>query len=161
MSFQCYCKIDGIPGECTDDQHKDYAEVLSFSHGMNQESSGSVSGSGSHFSGQVNHDGFSIVKRVDKASPKLALTCSKGDHIKEVLIECWRQIGENSKFMEYKLTDAAIRSLHPSGGGDDLPAETVTFVYSRIDWTYTEYDNKGKKKGDIKGYWDLEKHKGG
>ena len=161
MAVQFYCKVDGIPGESSDDKHKDYFEVLSFSHGVSQGSSGSVSGSGGHADGRASHDSFTVTKHLDKASPKLTYACAKGDHIKEVLIECWRHVGENSKYMEYKLTDAIVRSIHPTGGGDGRPSETVSFDYARIDWTYTEYDNKGKKKGDVKQWHDLEKNKWG
>jgi len=161
MASQVYCKVDGIPGESSDDKHKDYFEVLSYSHGVSQESSGSESAAGGHSGGRSDHDRFAVTKHLDKASPKLNYACSKGDHITEVLIECWRHIGDNQKYMEYKLTDAIVRSIHPSGNGEGRPTETVTFSYARIDWAYTEFDNKGKKKGDVKTHWDLEKGKGG
>ena len=34
MAFDAFLKIDGIPGESTDDKHKDWIEVLSFDFGM-------------------------------------------------------------------------------------------------------------------------------
>ena len=43
MAFDCFLKIDVIPGECTDDKHKEWIEILSYSHGVSQLSSGSVS----------------------------------------------------------------------------------------------------------------------
>ena len=30
MAFDGFIKIDGIPGESTDDKHKDWIEILSF-----------------------------------------------------------------------------------------------------------------------------------
>jgi hypothetical protein len=35
MAFDAFLKIDGIPGESTDDKHKDWIEILSFAHGLN------------------------------------------------------------------------------------------------------------------------------
>ena len=34
MAFDAFLKIDGIPGESTDDKHKDWIEILSFDFGM-------------------------------------------------------------------------------------------------------------------------------
>jgi len=160
MASNIFCKVDGAPGESTDANHKDYFEVLSFNHGVKQDNAGSVSGSGAHVSGKVDHDPFTVVKSIDKASAKLVGLCSQGKHIPTVVIECFRHLGESVKFMEYKLTDAVVRSVYPSGHGEGMPTETVSFSYAKIEWTYTEYDNKGKRKGDVKSEWDLEKQKG-
>ncbi len=36
MAFDAFLKIDGIPGESTDDKHKDWIEVLSYGVGIQQ-----------------------------------------------------------------------------------------------------------------------------
>ena len=41
MAFDAFLKVDGIPGESTDDKHKDWIEVLSFNHGVSQPAGGS------------------------------------------------------------------------------------------------------------------------
>lgn len=159
MASNVFCKVDGIPGESTDDKHKDYFEVLSFNHGMKQDSAGSASGVGGHNSGRADHDQFTVVKLLDKATPKLALACSKGDPIKSVIVECFRQLGDNVKFMEYKMTDCVVKSVYPSGASQGIPTETVSFAYAKIEWTYTQYDNKGKKLGEVMAAYDCEKQK--
>ncbi|HHJ18392.1 MAG TPA: Hcp1 family type VI secretion system effector, partial [Gammaproteobacteria bacterium] len=40
MSFDMYMKIEGIPGESTDDAHTDWMELLSYGHGLSQAVSG-------------------------------------------------------------------------------------------------------------------------
>jgi len=40
MAGDCFLKIDGIPGESTDDKHKDWIEVMSYSHGVSQMAGG-------------------------------------------------------------------------------------------------------------------------
>jgi len=159
MPSNVFCKVAGIPGESSDDKHKDYFEVLSFSHGMEQGSAGDESTVGGHVSGRVRHQPFVVVKTLDKASPKLALACSKGEHQDSIVVECFRHLGENVKFMEYKMSHTIIRSIHPSGENEGMPTETVSFSYAKIEWTYTQYDNTGKKQGETKGGWDCEKNK--
>jgi len=163
MAFNAFLKIKDIPGECTDEKHKDWIEILSFSHGVSQPASGSVSGTGGLSGGRADHADFTISKLLDKASPKLALFCCNGGHIGEVTVEICRATGEQSKFMEYKLTDTMIRNVSVSGskGGEDRPSEALSFAYSKIDWSYSDFDSKGKQKTNVIHKWDLTANKGG
>ena len=164
MAFDAFLKIDGVPGESTDDKHKNWIEILSFSHGVSQSSSGSASSGGGRSAERCDHQDFSIVKTLDKASPKLALYCSNGTHIKEVKLELCRATGDKQKYMEYKMSDVIVSSARPGGsseGGETLPLEEVSFNYGKIKWTYTELDHMtGQPKGDVEAYWDLVKNKG-
>lgn len=165
MAFDCFLKISTIPGESTDDKHKDWIEILSFSHGVSQPGSGSRSSGGAASAERVNHQDFSIVKTLDKASPKLNLSCCKGEHIPDVKVELCRATGDKTKYMEYKMTDVIVSSVRPGGsaqGGETLPLEEVSFNYGKIEWTYTETDHKtGKPKGDVKAHWVVTENKGG
>jgi len=165
MAFDSFLKIDVVPGESTDDKHKDWIEILSFSHGMSQPASGSSSSGGARSAERCDHQDFSIVKTLDKASPKLALHCCNGAHIKEIKLELCRATGDKQKYMEYKLTDVIVSSVRPGGsaqGGETLPLEEVSFNYGKIEWIYTATDHKtGKPAGDVKAHWDLTANKGG
>jgi type VI secretion system secreted protein Hcp len=156
-------KFDGIPGESTDDKHKDWVEILSYHHGISQPSSGSSSTGGARSSQRCDHQDFSVVKALDKASPKLALACCDGMHIKEIKMELCRATGEKQKYMEYKLSDVIVSSVCPGGssrGDAPLPLEEVAFSYGKIEWAYTATDHKtGKPAGDVKTGWDLTANK--
>ena len=165
MAFDCFLKIDGVPGESTDDKHKDWIEVLSYSHGVSQQSSGSVSSGGGRSAERCDHQDFSVVKTLDKASPKLNLFCCNGKHIAKIQVELSRATGDKQKYMEYVLSDSIVSSVRPGGssqGGEALPLEEVSFNYGKIEWTYTELDHQtGAPKGDISANWDLKTNKGG
>jgi len=164
MAFDCFLKIDGVPGESTDDKHKDWIEVLSFHWGVSQPSSGGRSTGGAASAERCNHSDFSIVHTLDKASPKLFLFCCNGKHIKEATLELCRAVGDKQKYMEYKMTDLIISSARPGGaaqGGEALPLEEVSFNYGKIELGYTATDHKtGKPSGDVKANWDLTANKG-
>ena len=165
MAFDCFMKIDDIPGESTDDKHSEWIELLSYSHGVSQSSSGSASSGGGRSAERCDHADFTVVKTLDKASPKITLACCKGDHIKEIKMELCRATGDKQKYMEYVLSDVIVSSVRPDGsakGGESLPVEEVSFNYGKIEWIYTETDHKtGKPKGDVKSHWSLEENKGG
>lgn len=165
MAFDAFLKIETIPGECTDEAHGEWIEVLSYSHGMAQRSSGSVSSGGSLSAERCDHQEFSVVKTLDKASPLLALSCSNGEHIPEVKLELCRSGKDKNKYMEYILNDVIVSSVRPGGSaqsGDALPLEEVAFRYSKITWIYTETDHQtGAPGGSIEKFWDLNKNVGG
>ena len=164
MAFDCFLKIDGVPGESTDDKHADWIELLSFSHGVSQPGSGSVSSGGARSAERCDHQDFSVVKSLDKASPKLKLFCCNGKHVASIKMELCRATESKQKYMEYVLSDVIVSSVRPGGsseGGEALPLEEVSFNYGKIEWIYTETDHKtGKPAGDVKAEWDLVTNKG-
>jgi type VI secretion system secreted protein Hcp len=165
MAFDAFLQISTIPGESTDDAHADWIEVLSYSHGVAQPASGSVSSGGAISAERCDHSEFSIVKSLDKASPKLALACSNGEHIDEIKMELCRAGGDKNKYMEYKMEGVLVASVRPGGSSqaeESLPLEEVSFRYNKISWTYTETDHKtGQPKGDVVTWWDLQTNTGG
>ena len=164
MAFDVFLKIDSIPGESTDSKHGDWIELQSFSWGVSQASSGGRSTGGAASAGRSDHADFAVVHSLDKASPKLFLSCCKGDHLKEVTVELCRATGDKQKYMEYKMTDVLVSSVRPGGsaqGGESLPLEEISFNYGKIELIYTETDHKtGKKKGDVKANWSTTENKG-
>jgi type VI secretion system secreted protein Hcp len=165
MAFDAFLKIKTIPGESTDDKHKDWIEIMSYSWGVTQPGSGAVSSGGSRTAERCDHQDFSIVKTLDKASPKLFLACCNGEHIDEISLELCRAGGDKQRYMEYKMNDVIVSTQRPGGsaqGGESLPLEEVSFKYGKVEVTYTETDHKtGKPKGDVKAHWDLHVNKGG
>ncbi|MHC4326994.1 MAG: Hcp family type VI secretion system effector [Planctomycetota bacterium] len=162
MPADAFLKIDGIPGESTDAKHKDQIEVLSYSHGVSQMGSASDSTAGGKTTGRCDHQDFSIVKELDKASPELNLQCCKGTHIKEMTLELCSATGDKSPYMRYLFEGVIISSISIGGGGGGLPTESVTFNYNKINWIYVDTDHEtGKKKGEVKKWWSLKENKGG
>ncbi|GAB5442181.1 MAG: type VI secretion system tube protein Hcp [Fuerstiella sp.] len=165
MAFDAFLQIDGIPGESTDDQHKDWIEIKDYEHCVAQPISGSRSSGGGISGERVNHSAFRITKELDKASPKLALYCCNGSHISSVKMELCRAGGDKQKYMEVLMENVLVSKHAPQGrAGDEspLPIEQVDFVYEKITWTYTETDGKtGKAKGNVEAHWDCENNTGG
>jgi len=159
MAFDCFLKIEEVPGESTDANHENWIELLSYSHGVSQLSSGAVSSGGSLSAERCDHQDFSVVKTLDKASPKLNLFCCNGKEVDKVSVELCRAGGEKEKYMEYIMTKAIVTSVRPGGsaqGGEALPLEEVCFKYRKIEWIYTP-----EAEGAIPAFWDLETNKGG
>ncbi|RPI28009.1 MAG: type VI secretion system tube protein Hcp [Acidobacteria bacterium] len=163
MGFDAFLEIEGVKGESTDDKHKGWIEIQSFSHGMSQPISSTVSSSGGAAAGRVNMQDFSVVKFLDSASPELAKLCCTGRHVPKVTVELWRAGGEKVKYMEYLMENVMVSSVRPGGtsnGGEDLPLEEVSFNFGKMEWKYYPQDRaKGSASGHVGFKWDLQANK--
>ncbi len=163
MAFDCFLKIGTISGESVDDKHQEWIEILSYQHGVTQPTT--TLSTGARTTERADHQDFTVVKTLDKASPKLALAVCNGQRIPEITIELARASGDKQKYMVYVMTDVIVTSVNPDGntqGANERPLEEVSFNYGKIQWTYTETDaSTGASKGDVTTYWDLAANMGG
>jgi type VI secretion system secreted protein Hcp len=160
MAFNSYLKIATIEGEATAKGYEKHIELSSYGLTVSQHSGGSMSAAGGLSGGRVDLGSFSVTKPLDSASPKLAQSCCTGEHIKDITVDVLRATGEGAgtKFMQYKMSDVIVSSIAVAGsstGGTALPQEEVQFSYGKIEWTYTQVGQDGKKKGDIKTGWNV------
>ena len=164
-----FIKIDGIPGESTDEKHKDEIEVLSYEFGMKHGDAGSSSTGGARTAGRVAHKPFTFTKVTDKASAKLLEKCCNGTHIPKAVFTAHRATGDKQKYLQIDFTDIIVSSWNSAqlpaserqiageaGGGLMLQEEKVELNYGSIKMTYTFTDHKtGKPAGDVVAGWDL------
>jgi len=162
MPFDAFLKIDGVDGESTDAKHKGEIEILSFHWGVSQAITGTVSSAGT-FSGQrADLTALSVVKQLDKASPKLAQACAAGDHMKSATLTLCRAGGDKQPYMKYKLSDVLLESVRTggaSGGEGGVPTEEVGLRYGKIEFEYTVIGTDGKPAGTVPGGWNLKENK--
>jgi len=163
MAFDSFIKIDGIPGESSDDKHKEWIELISYDHHIEQPASSTASSVGGATAERVNHGSFNFVHQLDKATPKLLEACCTGKHIKEVTIEFCRAGGDKVKYMEIKLEQVLISAVTDNGssaGESGFPTEKISLSYGKIKWTYTQQKRQdGSAGGNVSAGWDLTANK--
>ena len=159
--FDTFLQLDGVPGEATDDKHKDWIELLSYNHDMSQPVSSTRSSAGGAATGRTQHGDFTITKFVDKASPKLYEAVSNGKHFSKAKIEVCRAGGSQVKFLEITLEEVMVSGVQlnshgSSKDGQELPTESVTLNYGKIEWIYTQQKRKdGSGGGNVTAKYDL------
>lgn len=159
MSYDIFMQIQGIKGDSSDDAHKEWIEVLSYSHEVVQ-SEGALNAGGTYVGGKASHKDFVVVKKLDKSSPTIFLYCCVGRHIPQVKLELCRAMGDKTPFMKYTFKNVIIASVKPNGSHDDedtLPIEAVSMRYAQIELEYTPTDptGGGKKGGSVMCSYDL------
>jgi len=128
-----YLKIDGIPGESADSKHKNEIDVESWTWGQKQPHDAATGLS----TGRVTMEPFNFTMLVNKASPKLFLACSTGQHIKEALLTCRRAGKEQQEYLKIKFTDLIVGDFRTGGSADQVvPLDKITFVFGKIEFTY-------------------------
>ena len=129
-----YCQIDGAPGDCPEQKHKDWCSVL----GYQQAISYPYSFKDGRGTGEPNVGGISITKLIDVASPLLAEACTKKKKINKVVFHFTRdnpKDGSTQVYYMVTLQDCRVIAVGHGMGGD-AHTETVEFGYRKIVWRH-------------------------
>ncbi len=144
MASNMYIKIDKVKGEAEDEKHKEWIEILSWSHGFSQPASPVRTSTGSTLE-RANHSDISITKYIDSATKELLKACWSGLQFEKADIECFRADGDNEpiKYLMITLEDIIVSNYSLSGGGGGIPVENISLAYAKVTYTYNP-----KKKAD-------------
>lgn len=153
-----FIKFDGIDGECKDNDHKGWSDVLSFSWGLHKAGAGATGQTRRR--GVVTVEDVVLTKEYDKSSPKLAEAICNGKVFPKVEIHDTTTYGDGNRavFLKYELKNVMVSSFSVSGAGagDAVPTESLSLNFEEVKQTYIEYDAKGGKKGNVEMGWKVE-----
>ena len=156
IATDMYLWIDGVPGESTDDRHRDWIEIVSFDSKVSTAASSTVSGGGGLTGTRPEFSELTVGKVIDKATPLLHKHCCSGRHISQVVIEFCRAMGEKQVYMKYTLTDVIVSAVGPVTVDPTRQLEQVSFRFAKIEWEYTPTDATGRPGAQVQAGWDLE-----
>jgi type VI secretion system secreted protein Hcp len=159
MAYDAFLKLTDIKGESKDKTHKGEIDIFSFSFGVSQPGIASHGGGGG--AGKSSFSDFSFMHHADSSSPVLFQKCSSGEHLKEGLITLRKAGGTQLEYLKIKLTDVLISSVQYSGSsqGDDVPTESISINFSKIEMDYQPQGPDGKAEGGaIHGGWDVKQN---
>jgi len=154
--FDAFLKLDGIKGESADAKHKGEIDVSSFSWGASQTGISATGGGGG--AGKVHVHDMDIIKKTDASSPLLMLNCANGSHIKEGTLVVRKAGGTQLEYLKIKLTDILISSFkeHGSSSGGDIPTESVSLNFAKVEYQYQAQGSDGKAQGGpVIAGWDV------
>lgn len=153
-----YAKFDGVDGSSQATAYPGWSVLDAFSQAMHREEPDA----GTPRSAPLVFEEFKIVKRLDKASPKLAEAVCTGKVFPTVQIHLTSgDTGgrEPQVYYLYELKNVQITSYQISGssaGSDSVPTETLSLNFDSIKTVFTEYDAAGRAKGQVEFEWKVE-----
>jgi type VI secretion system secreted protein Hcp len=143
-----FLKLDGIPGESTDKQHKGEIDVETVAYGVKH-------------NGKSNVATVRIDKVYDASSPKLLAASASGRHIKNAVIT-FRLSGADptSAFVTYHLSDVVVSSYEQGGANPDQKAlgsleDEVGLTAAKLQVTERSVDGSGKQGPPVNASVDL------
>lgn len=173
LAYDVFMKIDGIPGESTEEGHEGWIEIESYSH----EVGGPIPSDGLR-AGRPDFGDLVIMKQVDVSSPRLYEALCNGKHIPEVILEVCESGGAGRVFMRYVLRDVICKQIDSSSprifkewdiasprifavapGGAIVepelrPVESVSLIFGQIRWEYVTSEGQTVTAG-----WDIVENK--
>jgi type VI secretion system secreted protein Hcp len=140
----------GVKGETRDSNYGSSSqkafEIKDFSFDVtNKNTIGSATGGAG--SGKAEFNEFTITKNADASSAEFFKNCCAGAHYKTVVIQMRKAGGDkssNSKpYLVYEFGTVFTTKVSWSHQGDDMPKETITFVYGKLQMKYTPETHTG------------------
>jgi type VI secretion system secreted protein Hcp len=137
-SADIFLKLDGIPGDSADDQHKGEIDVEAVAYDVKRR-------------GKTKVAMIRIDKVYDSSSPKLLAASANGHRIKNATIT-FRLSGADpgSAFLTYRLSDVVVSSYEQGGANPDAKPlgsleEEVGLTAAKLQATERSIDNSGKQ----------------
>ena len=139
-----YIKFDGIEGESKSTTHRGWSDIESFS----QELEKKVAVVGVTTRRGVTNLGksISIIKKIDKSSPKLMEALTRGERIPMVELEV---TDSNNVIYRFELRNVSVTNYMVMGAEMDIPKEEITISFDQQRVRYTEFDETGRQMGSI------------
>lgn len=134
-----FLQLDGIKGESTDTNHKDWMEILSFSHGFTQPSSPVRSTSGGGTVERATHSDFTVSKYLDAATDDIIKQCWTGKMVSKGQVQAYRADGATDKaalYLQVDFENIVIANYSIGGGAGELPTESVSLSYGKVTYSY-------------------------
>jgi type VI secretion system Hcp family effector len=152
-----YLKIDGVDGESMNTNHLDWIDIEGYGHSLSSIIA-PPGQAGNRHQGST-HQELVVVKRTDKSTPKLNESVCDGTVFPDITVEFDRVIGNTtSVYYRVVLKDVLVSSVIPSANASDtadMPKERVTLAYTKVTWTYHQFDATGMETEFNESYWDL------
>lgn len=128
--------------------------VESWSWGEANAASGDRSTAGAT-AGKAMFNDFSFTKGVDDGSAGLLKACATGQHLPLVTLTLRKPARGPQPYMTIKFTDVIVSSVQQSGGGGDVPTESVSLNYAKIEFSHAEITADGTLGAPTKMGYDL------
>jgi type VI secretion system secreted protein Hcp len=144
-----FLNLSGIPGESVNARHKDEIDVHAFNFDLSNPLVATAGGAGV---GKPILNDITVVKSIDRSSPKLAQTLATGLHIKSAKLSV--QVAyEGKTLIDYytvDLEDVTITSVQVSGSvSDSQITEVIRLSFNKVTWTYLLLSPTGSVKETI------------
>jgi type VI secretion system secreted protein Hcp len=150
----CFLQWGDVKGEATDSKHEKWIEVLSWSLGVTQGSTGGAT------HGKASWSNMNLVIASSVATAPFMSICAEGKKEKQaILAQCVAAEGGSVEQVKITMEGAVITSFMIGGSsGTVARTDSMTISYDSIKFEHTPLD-KGKKGPTVVMGWDVVRNK--
>jgi type VI secretion system secreted protein Hcp len=138
-----FVKFGQIKGDATHEDHQNWIAVESLAWGVNRSMSTKTGFGADREASQPSISDVTVTKDMDGSSIYLFKEACTGSEGKDCTIHVVKTSDPGHTVAEYKLTNTLISDYDASSDGD-VPSETVSFNFTKVEFKYISYDEKGK-----------------
>lgn len=156
-----YIFFDGIEGQSTDAEHKNWINLHTISTNISRMVTRGGSGSSRNVQSAI-FDDLICTKELDKSTPKLIEAVASGKTYPSVKLDLVQSLGDTSKrlpYLQYELTNTIVTNHSFSATVNDdgtVPLESFSLNFEKIKVTFSQYGKDGAKQGKVEATWKLE-----
>lgn len=160
MAENSHMQIKDIPGEGTEQNHKEWIPLKSIDWGLERTLDMDDLSSKQRGYANAKFNKVTVTTDLSKASAKIMTSVANGTVRDEIKIHLCRSGDDAGKGMEpyliFTLKHVVIDSYSVNGGEEQVPEESWALAYRHIEVLYKMADHKtGKLKDENSFVWDL------
>jgi type VI secretion system secreted protein Hcp len=158
MAGNLFLQIEGVTGECVEQGHEGWIDVLSYSQGLSSSSTASYGGGGGL--GTVSYQDAMVTCQLEKAIPNLMAGCADHKHYPKAKLHATKMGGDGKSwtYLEITFSDVVITSVQYSGSQNEIPIVSIAMAFSKIKTEYWAQTNTGGKGSSTNAEWDQKKN---
>ena len=149
-----YLKYDGIDGDATHEDHKNWITVESLQWGVGRAISTPVGSTKNREASEPSVAEVSIAKLMDVSSVYLFQESCTGQVGKEVKIHVVSTGSPGQTFLEYTLSDTLVSGYSVSSAGD-RPGESVSLNFNKVEMKYIPLESNNESGSPVTKGYDL------
>lgn len=149
-----YIKPEGIDGDATHDQHKNWIEVSSLQWGVGRAIRTPVGAATNREASEPSVSEVTVTKPMDASSVAIFGEACTGRKGKKVEIHLVTTGNPGETYCEIELTNALVSGYSISSGGD-RPTESISFNFTKIQYKYSGGKGDNTKGGNKVAAYDL------
>ncbi|MEX0731283.1 MAG: type VI secretion system tube protein Hcp [Aquisalimonadaceae bacterium] len=147
-----FMNYDGIKGESSDSNHKDWMDIQDISWGVSRNITSASSTQNDRESSNAAITDLQVTRAMDSATPALFIEscCGKGKDVVIHLTKTGAGSGADV-YMEYTLKNALVSRYAVTANAQDTsrPLENLTISFVDVEVKYTPYDEDGNATAAI------------
>lgn len=149
-----YMKIEGIDGDVTHQEHKNWLDISSLQWGVGRGISTPVGSAKNREASEPSISEVVVTKLMDASSVKLFTEACTGQKGKKVQIHLVSTGNPGKTYMEYTLENALVSGYSVSTNGD-RPSESISFNFTKIETKYTPSGEGNDTGSPVTASYDL------